>query len=308
VFQSPEWLLSWWPVFGSGELFTVCVREEGGRLVGLAPMFILPWNGRRQVTFIGNGVSDELGFIVDRACAVEAAAAILDGISAAREHWDLCDLQDLPPTSVLHRAAIPDGVCHGMRPQYVCSSIPLPRHWEQFAAGLPHGLRRNLRRYREKLERLGPIAFETADESTLPEHIDALVNLHRVRWLARHDDEGMIAGRQMETFHRAAALALYYRGIARFHALRLDGRIVASVYALVENGRACGYLTGFDPALEAFSLGSLMLGYTIRRSIEEGVMEFDFLRGEEPYKTTWGARQRQSSRLLLWHTEKHRPA
>ena len=61
-FQTPEWLLTWWEFFGSGELLVLAFREEG-RLVGLAPLFIFPWNGRRQVTLIGSGLSDYLDFL-----------------------------------------------------------------------------------------------------------------------------------------------------------------------------------------------------------------------------------------------------
>jgi CelD/BcsL family acetyltransferase involved in cellulose biosynthesis len=305
-FQSPEWLLSWWPFQGSGELFTVCVRQSG-RLIGLAPMFILRWNERRQVTFIGNGVSDQLGFIVDRACARETAAAILEAIAGHRDRWDLCDLQDLPPESVLGRVTPPQSLQYARRDQYVCCSVPLPESADEFAAGLPHGLRRNLRRYRQKLEQCGRVMFETADDGNVQEHIDALMCLHRERWRAKRHDDGMLAAGNIERFHRAAASALHRADVARFHALRLDGRIVASVYAMLEKERAFSYLGGFDPALEAFSPGSLILEYAMRRSIEEGAREFDFLRGEEAYKLTWGAQRRSSWRLLLWHEDDHRP-
>jgi len=299
--------LSWWPCLGSGELFTVCVRQSG-RLVGLAPMFILWWNGRRQVTFIGNGVTDQLGFIVDRACAREAAMAILEAIAEQRERWDLCDLQDLPPSAVLARMSPPAPLCYERRDQYVCCSVPLPGSTEEFAANLPHGLRRNLRRYREKLEQCGRVTFETSDDKSVTEHIEALMHLHRERWRAKCDSDGMLGADNIERFHRTAALALYRAKVARLHALRLDGRIVASVYALLEGERACSYLGGFDPALEAFSPGSLILDYAMRQSIAEGAREFDFLRGEEPYKLAWGAQRCRSWRLLLWHNEDHRPA
>src|SRR5206468_12339667 len=121
----------------------------------------------------------------------------------------------------------------------------------------------------------------TADDTSVCADLEAIVDVHHRRWRAKQDDDGMLAGEQMEAFHRRAALELYQRGVARFRALRHDGRIIASVYALLENRRAYSYLGGFDPALSAFSPGSLILEYAIARSIEEGATEFDFLRGEE---------------------------
>ncbi len=84
-FQSPEWMLPWWRTFGSGEMFSVAVWGEQG-LVGLAPMFIPVWEERRQVTFIGNGVSDQLGFLVDRRYA-EEATSVAKGVARFYAFW-----------------------------------------------------------------------------------------------------------------------------------------------------------------------------------------------------------------------------
>src|SRR5262245_35823017 len=73
-FQHPGWLLPWWEWFGSGRPFCIAFRESG-RLEALAPMFLHSWRGRRQVTFLGNGVSDRLGLLAEPSAAGEAAAA-----------------------------------------------------------------------------------------------------------------------------------------------------------------------------------------------------------------------------------------
>ena|SRR5438105_11909593 len=52
------------------------------------------------------------------------------------------------------------------------------------------------------------------------------------------------------------------------------------------------YLSGFDPALARFSLGTLLVGHAIEEAVREGAEEFDFLRGQEDYKYRWGAKDR----------------
>jgi len=298
-FQRPEWLLPWWKTFGSGELFSFAAYNDGNRLVALAPMFLHPWNNRRHVTFIGNGISDRLGFILDPAHATTAAAAILDVIARDRHRWDVCDLQDLSRDSVLCRIVASSSLEYALRPQYTCTSVPLRPTWEEFHTSLPHGLRRNLRRYRERLDQQGRVTFETThDVNKLSEPFNALVELHRARWLEKTNGS-MLEGTATEKFHRAAASELAHRGIVRLHSMRLDGRIIAIVYAWIERGRAYSYLGGFDPALSRFSPGVLSLEYAIEQSINEGARVFDFLRGEESYKTTWGAIGETTFRLLL---------
>jgi CelD/BcsL family acetyltransferase involved in cellulose biosynthesis len=286
-FQSPAWLLAWRKVFGGGELFSFAARVDG-RLVGLAPMFLHPWDGRRQVTLLGNGVSDILDWLLDPDCRAQAADALLAAVLRHRERWDLCDWQDLPEKSVLlDRSA-------DTQPQYVCMSIPLPDDWETFRAGLPHGLRRNLRRYREQLDQHGEVRFETAGADALPE----LFELHRARW-AERNDPGMFDGAAMQSFHAQAGAALFEEGLARLYVLRVNQKAAAMVYGFADRGRFYSYQGGFDPALARFSPGALILEYAIAQAIGEGARVFDFLRGQERYKYDWGAAERSSYRRLL---------
>ncbi len=53
----PEWLLTWWWHFGSGRL-RVMVFRQMGEVAGVLPCFLHPWNGRRQLTLVGSGITD----------------------------------------------------------------------------------------------------------------------------------------------------------------------------------------------------------------------------------------------------------
>jgi hypothetical protein len=47
------------------------------------------------------------------------------------------------------------------------------------------------------------------------------------------------------------------------------------------------YLTGFDPKYSEHRVGHLLLMYLIKNSIENGLKEFDFMRGDYTYKQHW---------------------
>ena len=91
----------------------------------------------------------------------------------------------------------------------------------------------------------------------------------------------MLADPAIREFHRAAAPLLLSAGLLRLHALRLDERIVAVVYALFAKGRAYSYLSGFDPELAYYSPSTFLLGHAIERAAAEGAREMHFLRGGE---------------------------
>jgi CelD/BcsL family acetyltransferase involved in cellulose biosynthesis len=67
-FLTLEWQQTWWNCLGEGELFVITVRD-GGALVGLAPLFILPQPDkavqvRRLLRLIGSvDASDYLDLI-----------------------------------------------------------------------------------------------------------------------------------------------------------------------------------------------------------------------------------------------------
>src|SRR4051812_36974723 len=93
-FQSPDWLLPWWSAFGSGTLFIVAVFDET-TLIGLAPTFLHSWQGRRQLTLIGNGLSDRLKVLARDGSELLVMQQVLGALSEHRRSWDLCDFQDL---------------------------------------------------------------------------------------------------------------------------------------------------------------------------------------------------------------------
>ncbi len=100
-FQTPEWLLTWWSHFGSGKPHVLVFRERS-QTVGVLPCFLHEWNGRRQLTLMGTGVTDYL----DPHLRPSHVPAILPELAAHLtewREWEVCDWQDLsaetPPGS-----------------------------------------------------------------------------------------------------------------------------------------------------------------------------------------------------------------
>jgi hypothetical protein len=127
-FQSPEWLLAWLQHLGAGvELWTVLIRRNG-RLVGLAPFYVykFPDTGMRQLTLVGNGVTDRLDLLAEPASAAEVGRAVLEHLSEHRNRWDTADLRDLPGGSTLLSAPAPDGIADAIENTEACPVLTLP--------------------------------------------------------------------------------------------------------------------------------------------------------------------------------------
>ena len=59
------------------------------------------------------------------------------------------------------------------------------------------------------------------------------------------------------------------------------------------------YMTGRDETFEGPPAGVLLHAYSIRDAIERGFVEYDFLRGDEPYKYSFGCNERRIYSIVL---------
>ncbi|MBI4787167.1 MAG: GNAT family N-acetyltransferase [Chloroflexi bacterium] len=298
-FQSPEWLLPWWCHLGGGELLVLALRDEG-TLVGLAPLFIHEWQGRRQVSPIGVSYSDYHDVLLMPDVARAGAELILQRLAELRSRWDVCVLPELRDGPPLLSAAIPNELRAQVTPLEPCPVLALPATAGEFVAQLSAHHRRNLRRACRLLEKGGRAQIERANEATRAEFVNALFRLHGVRW-QEQNEPGVLSNPNVQRFHCDVTADFLRRGILRLYALRRNGAIDAVLYGFASGGRFYAYLGGFDPQLEQASPGTLLTFHAIQEAIREGCREYDFLRGAENYKYMWGARDRRNWRVTLWH-------
>jgi CelD/BcsL family acetyltransferase involved in cellulose biosynthesis len=299
-FQTPAWLLPWtrW-LWGGGRIRVLALRNAG-ELVALAPLFFWGYGAQPEaihVSFLGSGITDYLGIIALPEVADEAAALVLSWLAGHREEWSDADLQELRENAPLLRAEVPD-LWASREECSVCPVAPLPEDPAEFEAGLDAKFRRNLRNAAHRIANEAGLEFVTAQEDQVQDFLRALFEVHAARWEER-DQNGMLATERLQKFHLEAAAALFRAGIARLHALRINGRIVAVQYNLLAGSRLYLYLSGFDPKWSRLSPGALLLKESIAAAIAEGAREADFLRNAEEFKYLWGARDRINYRLRL---------
>ncbi|HXG23078.1 MAG TPA: GNAT family N-acetyltransferase, partial [Chthonomonadales bacterium] len=281
------------------------VRGEG-RLIGLAPLYSSWHLGTplRRLAFVGTGASDYLDILAEEGCEIEVGVAILRYLTQSAG-FDLADLQQLRPQAGLRAAA----ECFGQQysgpwkwrivSQELCPFVPLPSTWEEYGARLGKKMRANLSYYDRLLSR----SFEKAEvqlagAEELSQAMSAFIDLHQRRWRARLLPGVLRSGRVQE-FHCRVAKQFQRRGWLRLHVTKINGRVAAALYCFRFRERYYYYLGGFDPELAKYSLGTVLTAHAIRRAIEEGCAEFDFLRGNEPYKHRWMPEERLNCRLLL---------
>jgi CelD/BcsL family acetyltransferase involved in cellulose biosynthesis len=288
-FQYPEWILPWYETWAPDRIRLITFRDHDAELRAVVPAVTQP----SQLELAGSGVGDYLGPVLLDS-SEEIAAAIDEELSS------LClpiRFNDVPADAAWVRAVRETGRWQ-VRSSSACPVAPLPETASAWHLSLPHGLRRNLKRYRERLNDDADVRFETVTrEDEVAAVIGALIALHTRRWHER-GLPGVLGDDRVRHFHTTAAPLLARSGLVQLHALYAGREVVGVQYVLVRGTRAFSYLAGFDPSWDAYSPGTLLMAYAIEQAIAAGCREFDFLRGREPYKYRWGAVDRCS--LSLW--------
>jgi CelD/BcsL family acetyltransferase involved in cellulose biosynthesis len=273
IFSTWEWASTWWRHFGRGRrLLLSRVLSPGGSPLAILPLY--EWRERpvRILRFVGHGPADELGPISGPAGRGEAAGAlrrVLDGgggdvLLAEQlrrdEGWDRI-LGD----RVVRREASP--------------TLRLAGTWEGFLASKSRNLREQVGLRERRLARSGRLRYRlTEDPAKLGRDLDTLFGLHRARW------RGVPSAFAAEAFHREFAATALERGWLRLWLLELEGRAVAAWYGFRFAGVESYYQAGRDPAWDRASVGFVLLAHTIREAFADGMAEYRFLRGDEPFK------------------------
>ena len=294
-FQLPAWLYTWWSHFGNGRLRVFALRENHA-LRGIVPCFLHEWEGLRQITLIGSGVSDYLEPPVEsgnRSLMIEQMRQYL----AETPDWDVCNWQDLAHNTLFREMRSGDGLDVQMCADTPCTRIPLAGSFDEFSRGLPKHLRGNLRRDRQKAERGGTVEFSvrTSVDTAL---ISTLISLHAARW-ARQGMPGMVVANSSVGFLRDVANRLVVEDMLRLFTLRYRGEIAAIIFGIAYRNTLYNYLTAFDPEHEALGLGRTLLYESVRYTFENEFSAWDFLRGDERYKFWWGAELEPKSRVIV---------
>jgi CelD/BcsL family acetyltransferase involved in cellulose biosynthesis len=251
----------------------------------------------RTLRLLGDGdvCSEQLGLLADSAFADAAAEAIAEYLVDASD-WDLADFvavddSDKPTARLM--AALGERRCHATRqPGDRTWAIDLPATWEDFLALQSKSHRKQLRQLERRVIDGARTRWRLVEDASDFDRAWAiLVDLHQRRRKSL-GEPGCFSSPTWAAFHRDVARRLLDEGRLRLSWLELDGAPIAAEYHLAGRDATSAYQGGVDPDRLAEEPGRISTICSIRRALAEGHSQFDFLRGDEPYKVHWRATPR----------------
>ncbi len=248
----------------------------------------------------------------DLPAVAEALVAML-AAEPDREHgdqpWDVVDLRRLraadPALPALEAAFRAGAERHGWQVirerEDVCPVVTFGEGgWDDYLAGLSKKSRHEIRRKIRRAEAHGPLTLRR--DAPTADGLARFVALHN----ARFGEQGLFpaneGGRRSRCFvEHMAALERAEPDGGQLQLIEVSSgeRLIFAALAF-DDGRTCYlYNAGMEPTAAELSPGVTGTATYLRDRMEHGRRRFDFLRGDEPYKYEWGARDEPIERLLV---------
>jgi len=309
-FRTFSWYQAWLDhIRPDAEPFVFLARDGSGRLAGLAPLCRLSyrdsgfrlhavaWAGREVVS------GDFLDFLTTPEARAEVLAAMVERLKAASE-WSLLVMGELIDGGDSYRALERMGERHrlAMRRQEerLCPYIALPRAFDEYLDTLSSSTRYHIRRRLRDVEKRGAAVEVHSRPEEVVRHLDGLVRLHLARW--RKDNQPGTFGRPgFREFLRQVILRPPAGSRCSLYQLVHEGTPVAALLMFYFGESALYYQAGWDPnsTLAALSPGVVLMAHSIRDAIENRLRYYEFLRGDEEYKSRWTKTYRKTATLLF---------
>lgn len=300
IFQTYQWMLSWEKVFGGQcEPWYFSVADPSG-MVGVAPLMVKPGlMGERIVRFLGDGKADYCDFLI-KGEKQPALEAICQALFAAREQWDVIELNNIPGES--STAAIVQSICQSagfrvlQRDLYPSPTLLIKGHEEEAQAIFNKA---GLRRRQNYFQRSGRLTYKHLTGTVVLSCLEGFFDQHIARW-ADSASPSLFLNERNRDFFRELATTMGEKGWLLLSIVELNGQPLAIHYGFDYNRKVLWYKPSFDRAHAKHSPGLVLLRNLIGYAIEHGRDEFDFTIGDEPFKSRFTNRTRTTVKLQIF--------
>jgi len=281
----------------------VLVLRQDREVVGVSP-FVLRTSSRfglsvRKIEFVGHqGDYHDLLLGRDVEGRMEALSRFLEQTS---DEWDLVELTDLraPEGGIARIEAALSGanLLHRTLPERQgCPYLPLDADSSTVMNRLSGHVRRTLRRRMERASAEGLRVRISEKPHEEPGLLAKLIRLER----GKIEAGGPFIGMYPEVFE-SLFKTLGPAGWLRVALLEKDGEPVAFQLGFRCGTKLWDYSKAYDRSFARFAPGTMLVHGMITHGLSHGCEEYDFLRGEEPYKLVWSTACHRSFRLLIWN-------
>jgi len=294
------WNQCWWKAFSnSGELHLIQFRQ-GNVPVGIGPFYVDRWFGLKRFRFLATGKT--CTDYVDLVCEPAYYAACVNSLAQYLSHQDFdiieldCINDDRLAEQIQSDLESKYGVeCREAEPTWC---LTLPESWQQFCTDAKKHLRRKLNKAQSRIDSGAFKIVSSIDAVGVDEAFATFKELHIRRCMTK-GQKGVFADSHFEEFLESVIEEFGLNHTCEIVIVEHGGKAIgAQLYFRARDGFQL-YQSGYCPDAMKFEPGHMLFASMVQRGIERGDRYFDFLRGNEPYKSFWGAHTRRQKKWRL---------
>ncbi len=307
-YLSHEWLSTWWKHFGEVNKLNILLIEKDHQVIGIVPLMKTEYRTGllklRALETIGSVNCNYVGLIPpeNREEAVTALLAYVE--EALVNNGIVLRLTLVPEDSKFldalrsHRAQFSENLVIQETVMTLAPYVSLPTTWDEYYRSLGQRRRRVLRMAMRSLERAHSVEFQVCTAETLEDRLSKFFDLHQKRWQSVHVS-GVFSDPKVREFYRDVATQFLKKKWLHFSCLTADDEMVSADYGFVYDRKHYSATAARDIRYSKYSVGHLHYMFLIKAAIENGLQEFDFLRGDEPYKFYWTKSAKRYVQLIV---------
>lgn len=308
LFMSWKWLSGWLTQISSPWLILAAKAENkaDGPYAAFLPIRIQTKteNGRihNELNMAGNFSADYTGFLCapgSEHLAIPAFVRYLKQLNWSRlnfENFRISEprmrlfLAHFPKasfqTSETSRVGKTDGIDNGL-----CPFAVLPSTFDGYLDGLSTNTRQKIRRLLRQMDSSEEYRITVATSDTIERDLNTLLQFWEIKWKPRKGDLVHTLVRS----NRAMLTRSFRAGLLYLPTLWKDDRPLAALATLIDTRKHSFlfYMTGRDETFDGPPPGVILHAHSIRHAIANGITEYDFLRGNETYKYSFGVKERR---------------
>jgi len=309
-FQAWGWVTAWIRhLAASPELNVICGRDEHDQLCYVLPLVVGPRNGTfdRCTYYVTGGYgpdcSDYIGPLRSPDLDDGLAGVTMEAIRRCIDPACRIVLPALDPSGDLPERIAgrcrESGRIARLLNDNVCPTVQLPESWDQYLAGLSSNFRSQIRRHSRKIRKVPGISVRRIESTEAPQFAAELMRLNRTR-ISDKGNESSLEDERFRRFLADAVPALVNEKVAWMDAIIDGDNYIAAAFNMVFAGRVYYYMGGFEESASQLRPGTVLFAEAIKRSIEQGMTRYDFLRGAESYKYRWGGADVRTWQLTVY--------
>ena len=308
IFLSWKWL-SGWLAHIEGPWFILAAKASDSAdapYVAFFPLRIQATIERgdvlNEVKMAGNFSADYTGIV----CPPDAESKVIPAFARhiKQMHWARLSLENVRMSerrfrlllahfpkanfqlTEVNRVGEVDGIDNS-----ICPYAALPKDWDSYLSSLSANTRQKIRRLLKLVDTEGEYRITVSNAETFAEDLKTLLRFWEIRWRSRKGDT-------MDGLVRSNGIVLtrsFQSGLVFLPTFWHGDRPIAALATLVDPRKRTFsfYMTGRDETFDGPPPGVILHAFSIRHAIENGFSEYDFLRGNEPYKYSYRCAERK---------------